>query len=206
MATKRVSEEEWLHGPIRRLFVHIRRLAWDRKTRLMYCGYARKRLGTISNPAISNAIHLAEGYAEGTTKYRKLLLARLDLDVVFQSDEYDIDLQNSLAWCCEPRLGQACCEIVSLAHKTLQAEIIRDVFGNAFHVVGSEQLWRSESVIELAKHIDQTRDFTAMPILGDLLEEAGCRESAIVNHCRTEQARHVRGCWVVDLALSRLNN
>jgi hypothetical protein len=41
------------------------------------------------------------------------------------------------------------------------------------------------------------QDFTAMPILADALEDAGCTNEEVLAHCRGE-GRHVRGCWVVD--------
>jgi hypothetical protein len=41
-----------------------------------------------------------------------------------------------------------------------------------------------------------------MPILADMLEEAGCTNADILNHCRNG-GEHVRGCWVVDLILGR---
>jgi hypothetical protein len=43
---------------------------------------------------------------------------------------------------------------------------------------------------------------TTSPILADALEEAGCTNPEILEHCRT-QGEHVRGCWVVDLVLGR---
>ena len=39
-----------------------------------------------------------------------------------------------------------------------------------------------------------------LPILGDALEEAGCRDEAMLTHCHGP-AEHVRGCWVLDLLL-----
>jgi hypothetical protein len=39
-----------------------------------------------------------------------------------------------------------------------------------------------------------------MSVLADALEEAGCRDRAIVDHCRQE-GDHVRACWVLDLLL-----
>jgi hypothetical protein len=41
-----------------------------------------------------------------------------------------------------------------------------------------------------------------MPILGDALEDAGCKEARILNHCRGP-GPHVLGCWAVDLALGK---
>ena len=39
-----------------------------------------------------------------------------------------------------------------------------------------------------------------LPILGDTLEDAGCDNADILNHCRLP-GEHVRGCCVVDLVL-----
>jgi hypothetical protein len=47
-----------------------------------------------------------------------------------------------------------------------------------------------------------SRDFSAMPILADALQDAGCDSDDVLNHCRGEDS-HVRGCWVVDLVLSK---
>ena len=36
----------------------------------------------------------------------------------------------------------------------------------------------------------------------DAMEDAGCTDTAIFDHCRGT-GPHVRGCWVVDLILSK---
>jgi hypothetical protein len=41
-----------------------------------------------------------------------------------------------------------------------------------------------------------------MPILANMLEEAGCTNADILNHCR-DSGQHVRGCWAVDLILGK---
>lgn len=43
--------------------------------------------------------------------------------------------------------------------------------------------------------------FTEMPILADALQNAGCENENLLNHCRCSAFTHVRGCWVVDLVL-----
>jgi hypothetical protein len=42
-----------------------------------------------------------------------------------------------------------------------------------------------------------------MPILADALQDAGCDNEDVLNHCRDANAAHVRGCWVVDLLLGK---
>ncbi|MBP3958607.1 hypothetical protein J8F10_25440 [Gemmata sp. G18] len=49
----------------------------------------------------------------------------------------------------------------------------------------------------------ESRDFSAMPILADALQDAGCDNADILSHCRDTSLTHVRGCWVVDLALGK---
>jgi hypothetical protein len=44
----------------------------------------------------------------------------------------------------------------------------------------------------------ESRDFSAMPILADALQDAGCGAGEVLGHCR-EPHGHVRGCWVLDL-------
>jgi hypothetical protein len=38
--------------------------------------------------------------------------------------------------------------------------------------------------------------------VADALEDAGCTVAAVLDHCR-QPGEHVRGCWVLDLLLSR---
>lgn len=44
--------------------------------------------------------------------------------------------------------------------------------------------------------------WVVLPILADALEEAGCTDADILAHCRGPRS-HVRGCWVIDLLLSK---
>jgi hypothetical protein len=46
------------------------------------------------------------------------------------------------------------------------------------------------------------RDFSTMPILTDALQDAGCDSDDVLNHCRSGGV-HVRGCWVIDVVLSK---
>jgi hypothetical protein len=50
--------------------------------------------------------------------------------------------------------------------------------------------------------IYEERAFERMPILGDALEEAGCTDRAVLEHCRG-LGQHTLGCWLVDLCLER---
>jgi hypothetical protein len=83
-----------------------------------------------------------------------------------------------------------------------QAVIIRDIFGNLFRPVTFDSDWHTSTAVALAQQIYDSRDFSAMPILADALQDAGCDNADILDHCR-EPGPHVRGCWVVDLVLDK---
>jgi hypothetical protein len=79
---------------------------------------------------------------------------------------------------------------------------IRDIFGDPFKPTPFAPSWRTDTVVTLARQQYETRDFSLMPIMGDALQDAGCEEESILNHCRSPGV-HVRGCFVVDLVLNR---
>lgn len=84
----------------------------------------------------------------------------------------------------------------------LQCDLFRDVFGNPFRKTEFDKSWRTSTVKALAKQMYDSREFGAMPILADALQDAGCDDEAILAHCR-EPREHVRGCWVIDLVLGK---
>ncbi len=83
------------------------------------------------------------------------------------------------------------------------ARLLHDIFGNPFRPVSFSPEWRTSTAVAIAKQMYESRDFSAMPILADALQDAGCDNDDVLNHCRDEKATHVRGCWVVDLLLGK---
>ena len=81
--------------------------------------------------------------------------------------------------------------------------LLRDIFGNPFRPIIFTSDWRTDTAVSLARGMYESRDFGAMPILADALQDAGCDSDDILNHCRDEKQVHVRGCWVVDLVLGK---
>jgi hypothetical protein len=83
-----------------------------------------------------------------------------------------------------------------------QCGILRDIFGNPFRPVTFSPAWQTDTVVSLARQMYESRDFSAMPILADALQGAGCDNADILDHCRGP-GPHVRGCWVLDLVLGK---
>jgi hypothetical protein len=84
----------------------------------------------------------------------------------------------------------------------IRVSLLRDIFGNPFRPVAFDPSWRTSTAVALASQMYESREFSAMPILADALQDAGCEDADILGHCRGP-GPHVRGCWVVDLVLGK---
>jgi hypothetical protein len=103
--------------------------------------------------------------------------------------------------------------------RKLYADLLRDVAGNPFRGGRGRQFdrrkrkprtepvfrpeWRTDTALTLAKQMYESREFGAMPILADALQDAGCEDPLILTHCRDASLSHVRGCCVIDLVLGK---
>jgi hypothetical protein len=82
----------------------------------------------------------------------------------------------------------------------------QNLFATVLEVLGEDTphpewpLWRTSDVLALARGIHRDQAFDRLPILADALQDAGCDDETVLNHCR-RPGGHVRGCWVVDLAM-----
>ena len=83
-----------------------------------------------------------------------------------------------------------------------QARLMRCIFGHPFRSRTVDARWLVPAVVSLARTIYEGRAFDRLPILADALEAAGCDDSELFAHCRSE-GPHVRGCWVVDAMLGK---
>jgi hypothetical protein len=86
-----------------------------------------------------------------------------------------------------------------------QCSLLRDIFGNPFRPVAIDPAWlkwNDATIPRQAQAIYDERRFADLPILADALEEAGCTNADILEHCRGP-GPHVRGCWVVDAMLGK---
>jgi hypothetical protein len=86
--------------------------------------------------------------------------------------------------------------------------VLRDLF-NPFRPVTISPAWQTPQVVVLAQAAYDQRELPSgtleaarLAVLADALEEAGCTDPAVLNHCRRPGV-HVRGCWVVDLLLGK---
>ena len=96
------------------------------------------------------------------------------------------------------------------AAEARQADLLRDLFGNPCRPVTISPAWRTTQVVGLAQAAYEVRELHSgaldparLSVLADALEEAGCTNADILNHCRVPGV-HVRGCWAVNLLLGKV--
>jgi hypothetical protein len=87
--------------------------------------------------------------------------------------------------------------------------LARDIFGNPFRPVAAHPACRAPQIAALARAAYEHRDLPAgtidvarLAVLADALEEAGCADADLLGHLRGP-GEHVRGCWALDLLLSK---
>jgi hypothetical protein len=88
----------------------------------------------------------------------------------------------------------------------VQARWVRELFPSPFRPKFYTRdwfTWNNDTPLTLARQMYDSREFGAMPILADALQDAGCENDDILAHCRDPHATHVRGCWVCDLVLGK---
>ena len=61
-----------------------------------------------------------------------------------------------------------------------QAMVLRDVFGNPFRPVAFDPSWRTDTAVLLARRMYESRDFSAMPILANAIQDVGCDIAGIL--------------------------
>jgi hypothetical protein len=222
-----VTEQEWLADidpekvldwP-RQMLEFLSPRASDRKLRLFACGSCRLVWHLLTDGRSRRAVEAAERYADGAlgdgelneaadAAYAAYTEAKVadgyapDGDVhpeyaghvpfVAHSTTREVDFASDWAL----SLGQD--------HRA-QCDLIRCVFGNPFRPVTVDPswfAWNEGGVQKVARAVYEGRDFDLLPILADALEEAGCDNRELVQHCRSA-GPHVRGCWAVDRILGK---
>jgi hypothetical protein len=153
------------------------------------------------DPSVDAVVKVIEDFAEGRVGTDELAVAKRE------AERLQRDLVEGRFDGCSRHLLR---NLIELADRSLvdtlqmaaTPECIREIFGNPFRHVAFDPKWRTSAVVSLARQMYESRDFSAMPILADALQEANCDNDDILSHCRG-RGTHVRGCWVVDLVLDK---
>ena len=199
----------------------------ERKLKLFGCAACRRISHLFVAPEQQRLIEVVEKCADDGTTGRELRMARdaaMELvprykqgeewSSIYGAYDYAQNALNLLTWptvsdvvegFVEDLFGATVNDPDSAEEENIhQKAFLLDIFGNPFRPVIFSPAWRTDTAVSLARQMYESREFGAMPILADALQDAGCENPDILSHCRDTSATHVRGCWVVDLVLGKV--
>ncbi len=214
-----MNEEQWLASddpaPMIRWLLFLP-LARARKLRLFGCACVREVWPQLNDERSRRAVEVAERYADGEADVAEWDVVRVAaFRAAMASGEAAAEcaamsVTGSGSWSAAGSgsvfAAEARYEYMNAARRG-QAALLRDFFHNPFQplpVVDSACLhWQGGKVVTMARAIYYERAFDWLPILADALEDSGCSDRAILDHCRGP-GPHYRGCWLVDLLLGQV--
>lgn len=227
-----MSEVEWLRSSeIEAMLLCAGNAVTDRKLSLFVAACCRRIWHILTDARCRQAVEIIERYADKQAKLRELKAVEPEVTAAREEARAGLpgtgpalsatfavgcaikrpgknlaanisNIAFDTATLCGWAVSQAGGPVKDAEHAS-QAAVIRDLFVNPFHPVSFASAWRTDTAVSLAQQMYESRDFGAMPILADALQDAGCDSEAILSHCRDATQVHVRGCWVTDLVLGK---
>ena len=206
-----MTEEEWLSSDNPDKLLNSPATRDERRGRLFACACCRS-ISPLLTPLGMHAVEVLERFADDEAAADELVGLKPRLP--HQSREYGLNRDATSAVVLAVGLPGRhvplllCAQWAAVASHDppaewrAQSDLVRDIFGNPFRPVSFSRECRTSTAVALAKQMYDSRDFSAMPILADALQDAGCDNADILDHCRGP-GPHVRGCWVVDLVLGK---
>jgi hypothetical protein len=215
-----VTEAKWLASTEPSLMLlHLEGKVSERKLRLYSCACWRN-VWELLNREDHDLIEANEDFAD----QGRTLVAKLFTGVRIETRHVNFSPSPSVSGVGEEVAearsvaGAAACEgaVSEAVERSLwrharrregrrQCDLLRCVVGNPFRPVSipdDVRAWNDGALVKMARAIYDGRRWVEMPILADALEDAGCTDVVLLDHCRTPNP-HARGCHVLDALLSR---
>jgi hypothetical protein len=190
-------------------------LAWidyrlsARKKRLFAVACCRHIWDQMSDIRSQGAVDVAERYADGAASSHELEAAHEAAFTVYQNA---FTVRESAAMAAVSAADNSATYAARMAFVYArhaggrqQGDLLRHLVGNPFHSVAIDPdwlRWNGGIIAALAASIYEARLSQEMLLLGDALEDAGCTDPSVLDHCRSG-GRHPRGCWLLDLLLAK---
>jgi hypothetical protein len=216
-----MTEAEWLAAGDQAKLVHLLvGSASERKLRLGACACCRTVENRFYLPEAKAALDHCERFADELDNVSlRNEMVRLGGEVRSHNHSRNLVIEEGIALLAVGFATQVCentaeyrqyvCHVViallepsNVLRKVQLYRALRCVFGDPFRPVAAESEWLTSTVVALAEGVYADRAFDRLPILADALQDAGCDNESVLNHCRGP-GPHVRGCWVIDLLLGK---
>jgi hypothetical protein len=223
-----MTEAEWLAcRTSRKMFAFLKGRLTERKALLIGCACCRLHWSEITLAEFRGATAILERMADGVASEQEIAegsrVANYALDMHTGTirgipRRYKTRAVGCGAWAVREMFNREPLDVNAVASAVahlwyigewpsvvvrIHSRVVRDIVGNPFRPVAFDPAWRTSDVMVLARGIYEERAFDRMPILADALQDAGCDNEDVLNHCRDAKQVHVRGCWVVDLVLGK---
>lgn len=192
-------------------------LASRRKRMAVACACAARVLGFGADPRIIRLIEIGRRYANHVAQFGELEAALREADAVGGEARR---LAGAPVWSIFEglRAGEAAAGARSACIATgsvrwalglpggisprvpLAWPTIRAVVAGAATPETCNRDWRTSDVLAMARLVRDEGETGILPILADALQDAGCADERILDHCR-EPGHHTSACWVPELIL-----
>lgn len=202
-----LSETEYLRGMLEFLENGFfeGRIAF-RQWQLFNCACARRIWARLDDRRGRHVIETAELYVDGQADREEMAAARTAALGTGAASAVALSDETTDYWFDQAvHTAERVASVVGNGERSVQCEMLRDIFGNPFRPVAVDPAWLAwnhGTVPAIARHVYDDRAFHDLPILADALEDAGCTNADLLDHCRGP-GPHVRGCWAVDLLLGK---
>jgi hypothetical protein len=192
----------------------------ERKARLFAVACCR-RVQYMLDQIGAEAIEVSERYSEGRATAAERDAAENLAWWGADGLNYEADRVWYAGWAAHSAVAGNAGEAVRLAvmargdngEAMFQCSLLRDLFGPLpfyeVHIDAAWLQWNDGIILRMATAIYEERqlpsghlDAARLAVLADALEEASCTDEKILGHLRGP-GRHVRGCWLIDLVLSK---
>jgi len=210
-----MTESDWVSSSdLEAMLRFVRHRASPRKLRLFACACCRLYWDLLPHDKCREAVELGEQYADDSLDEAQREAAYRELNRLLATERgLSARLGQATSCLLRPRFSPA---LVAERARTggryfhikfRQADLLRDLVGSPFRcptLASAVRAANGGTIEGVARAIYEERRFEDLPLLADALEDAGCSDTALLDHCR-QQGHHVFGCWAVDLALGRID-
>jgi hypothetical protein len=221
-----MTEAEWLKcSDPTAMLAQLRDKASERKLRLYTCAHCRLVWHWLIEERSRSAVEVAEHYADGLiteedreVAFREACTASIAVRRCPEKSDTILRLRQPrdpdrlyraaffAAFAAGSGVGNITAQIrgdnAHLVGKVTRSRLLHCIFGNPFRPASIKPPWLTTNIILQAQSIYDGRSFNCLPSLANSLDENGCDNKDMLSHCRSLEP-HVRGCWVVDLALGK---